>query len=88
MIADDDTDNVHDDNLNTLEIKIQAKANASTDWISDNEMVCSGEKTKLLVMGTKEMRAKKYETFGKKMKVVVENKTVEVNSDKNILVLP
>ena len=88
LYADDDTDNVHDDNLNTLEIKIQAKANASTDWISDNEMVCSGEKTKLLVMGTKEMRAKKYETFGKKLKVVVENKTVEVNSDKNILVLP
>ena len=39
-------------------------------------------------MGTKEMRAKKYETFGKQLKVVVENKTVEVNSDKNILVLP
>ena len=36
MIADDDTDNVHDDNIKTLEIKIQAKANASTDWISDN----------------------------------------------------
>ena len=36
-------------------------------------------------MGTKELRANKCETFGRKLKVVVENKTVEESLDEKLL---
>ena len=59
LYADDDTSNVNDKDPEVLEVKMQAKANAATQWIQDNRMICSGEKTKLLVVGTKELRAAK-----------------------------
>ena len=39
-------------------IKIQNEANKSTSWIKDNKLVCSGEKTKLLIIGTAEQKRK------------------------------
>ena len=54
--ADDDTDNVHDKNVLELKEKIQREANRSTEWVTDNRMVCSGSKTKLLVIGTSQLR--------------------------------
>ena len=56
LYADDDTDNVSDTNPNILEQKIQNEANRSTFWVHDNKLVCSGKKTKLLIVGTKELR--------------------------------
>ena len=58
LFADDDTDNVSDKNPMELKRKIQNEANRSTSWVKDNKMVCSGDKTKLLVIGTAEMRKK------------------------------
>ena len=59
LYADDDTDNVHDDDPDALQNKIQIKANKSTEWITDNRMVFSGEKTKLIIVGTKDLRQRK-----------------------------
>ena len=56
IYADDDTDNVRDNDPDTLQQKIQREANLSTSWVSDNKLVCSGSKTKLLIIGTKELR--------------------------------
>ena len=56
LYADDDTDNVHDKNVLELKDKIQREANRSTEWVTDNRMVCSGSKTKLLVIGTSQLR--------------------------------
>lgn len=56
VYADDDTDNVSDSDPNVLQEKIQREANRSTDWVSDNRMVCAGDKTKLLVIGTRQLR--------------------------------
>ena len=56
IYADDDTDNVSDNNPLTLQQKIQREANLSTSWVRDNKLVCSGSKTKLLIVGTKELR--------------------------------
>ena len=67
--ADDDTDKVCDAKLEELKKKIQAKVNASTAWIRDNEMICSGEKTKLMVMGTKELSERKFQEFGRKLRI-------------------
>ena len=59
IYADDDTDNVSDKNLQNLQTKIQREANLSTAWVKDNKLVCSGSKTKLLIVGTKELRNSK-----------------------------
>ena len=53
MYADDNTDNVHDKDYSILANKIQNEANKSTSWIKDNKLVCSGEKTKLLIIEQK-----------------------------------
>ena len=55
-----------------LEIKVQTEANISTAWVKDNKLVCSGSKTKLLIVGTKEMR---------KSKLLNQNKTMSINVD-------
>ena len=56
LYADDDTDNVHDRDVEELQAKIQREADRSTEWVRDNRMVCSGSKTKLLVIGTAQLR--------------------------------
>ena len=56
LYADHDTDNVHAKDVEELKAKIQREADRSTDWVSDNRMVCSGSKTKLLVIGTTQLR--------------------------------
>ena len=59
LYADDDTDIVASDDIEQLTEKIQNEANLSTDWVRDNRLVCSGKKTKLLIIGTKEMKKSK-----------------------------
>ena len=56
IYADDDTDTVRAPNVPTLLDKIQHEANLSTGWVKDNKLVCSGQKTKLLMISTKELR--------------------------------
>ena len=58
LYADDNTDNVSSKNVPELQEKIQFEADRSTDWVQDNRMVCSGPKTKLLIMGTSQLRNK------------------------------
>ena len=57
LYADDDTEIVSDPDPEALEEKLQRQANSSTRWIQDNKMLCSGEKTKLLIVSTREQRA-------------------------------
>ena len=59
LYADDDTDNVSDADPQALLHMIQMEANLSKSWVSDNKMICSGGKTKLIVVGTKELRYSK-----------------------------
>ena len=56
LYADDDTDTVHNRDTEELKEKIQREADRSTDWVADNRMVCSGSKTKLLILGTSQLR--------------------------------
>ena len=39
--------------------KIQSEAEKSYEWLKDNSMRVAGEKSKLLVIGTKELRRRK-----------------------------
>ena len=53
---DDDTENVSDRDHDTLVDKLKDLAKSSTQWVRDNRMVCAGEKTKLLIVATRETR--------------------------------
>ena len=69
LYADDDTDNVSDKDPEVLEQKIQHEADRSTAWVHDNKLVCSGSKTKLLIVGTKDLRNTKLPNKVIKIKV-------------------
>ena len=72
LYADDDTDTVSDADPEILQVKIQREADLSTSWVKDNRLVCSGSKTKLLVVGTKELR---------KSRIVDKNMRIEIEVD-------
>ena len=76
LYADDDTDNVRDKDPLELKEKIQREADRSTDWVQDNRMVCAGNKTKLLILGTSQLRKSRIES---------KNVTFEINVCGNII---
>ena len=80
LYADDDTENVSDKDPEELQRKIQREADRATDWVSDNKMVCAGDKTKLLVIGTPHLRRSKLST---PLEIsVCGNRVVETQSEK------
>ena len=82
LYADDDTSNLADQDPEILEMKLQEKANSATAWIQDNKMICSGEKTKLLVVATRELRAARLD---RKLEVKVGGKNVVESKDEKLL---
>ena len=56
LYVDDDSDIVHDNDPDVLLEKIQLEANASCSWLKDNRMCVAGEKSKLLIICTDELR--------------------------------
>ena len=85
LYADDDTDNVSSACPLELQQKIQAEADLSVDWVNDNRLVCSGDKTKLLVIGTRELRRSKLESLDMKISVNVAGHNVEETSSEKLL---
>ena len=85
LYADDDTDNVSDSNPDVLQRKIQLEANKSTSWVKDNKLVCSGSKTKLLIIGTKELRMSKLLSQNKVIKINVAGHEVTESTSERLL---
>ena len=85
LYADDDTDNTSDADPDTLQLKIQREANLSTSWVHDNKLVCSGSKTKLLVIGTSELRRSKLTSKNKVLKINVAGHEVTESSSERLL---
>ena len=81
LFVDDDSDLVDDDNPIELIRKIQHEANLSCNWLKDNRMCVAGDKSKLLILGTKELKRSK---LGDQVhSIVVDGKTVtETRSEK------
>ena len=79
LFVDDDTDVVEGDLPDELMQKIQHEANLSCSWLKDNRMCVAGEKSKLMIIGTKELRKKKLSDQIQSIlvdgKVVVESKS-------------
>ena len=85
LFADDDTDNTNDKNPQELEAKIQREADRSTDWVEDNKMACAGDKTKLLIIGTRQLRASKLVEPNELLKVKVCGIDIESTESEKLL---
>ena len=87
LFADDDTDNTSDKNPDELQNKIQREAIRSTSWVKDNRMACAGDKTKLLIIGTRQLRSSKlFESDEeRKLKVYVDGNEVEATHSEKLL---
>ena len=83
LYADDDTDHSQDKDPDQLIAKIQYEANCSTSWVSDNKLVCSGDKTKLLIVTTMAMRLSRL--AGRKLQIMVCGNVVKESECEKIL---
>ena len=59
VYADDNTPTTADKDPLALQTKVQNEANLVTNWFSRNNMICSSDKTKLIIVGTNANRTDK-----------------------------
>ena len=83
VYVDDDSDFVKDSDPDRLNEKIQTEAGNSAQWLKDNRLVVAGEKSKLLIIGTGEMKAVKNLTGD--MKIVVDGKEITESRSEKLL---
>ena len=82
LYVDDDTDVAQDKNPSELENKIQREAERSASWLKDNRMCVAGEKSKLLVVGTRELKKERpHDT----MEILVDGKAVKETPSERLL---
>ena len=80
VYVDDDSDTVHAAEPDRLQHLIQQEAENSASWLSDNKLCVAGDKSKLLVIGTRQRRNLK---LSGKMSIHVDGKeVVETESEK------
>ena len=80
VYVDDDSDTVHAAEPERLKEIIQQEAQNSASWLSDNKLCVAGEKSKLLVIGTRMRRQQK---LNSKMTIHVDGReVVETESEK------
>ena len=68
-----------------LERKIQAEADLVTGWFTRNEMICSSEKTKLLIIGTRAARQSKTESKNLQLGVSISGERKSESSSEKLL---
>ena len=85
IYADDDTDTVKAKDVDELQAKIQREADRSTEWVNDNRMVCSGSKTKLLLIGTQQLKQSKLNPVSPKIEINVCGETVRDSKSERLL---
>ena len=85
IYADDNTPTTADKDPEQLQLKVQCEADLITGWFSSNKMVCSGDKTKLMIIGTGANRAEKLERPGKVLQVLVEDNIKQESKSENLL---
>ena len=83
LFVDDGTNCVSDSDPGKLIEKIELEAGRSCDWLKDNRMCVAGDKSKLLIVGTKELRKKK---LGDAVQtVLVDNQVVTETASEKLL---
>ena len=83
LFVDDDTDAVSDADPDTLVAKMQAEADNSCEWLKDNRMCVAGHKSKLLIVGTKELRRSKLDR--REPSIKVDGKIVKETQSEKLL---
>ena len=82
VYIDDDSDIVSATDSNSLRERIQAEASKSAEWIVDNKLCVSGEKSKLLIVGS---RALKKSRINEKISIIIDGKEVEETCNEKLL---
>ena len=88
IYADDNTPTNSAHEPNELEQKMQNDGVIIVNWFEKNDMVCSSEKTKLLIIGTNANRKLKLDRFNKKLRInICGELKEEIESEKLLGVL-
>ena len=83
LFVDDDTDIVDSHDEMSLKNKIQHEAELSCSWLKDNRMIVAGEKSKLLIISTRELRKSKISP--NPISIEVDGKTVTESKSEKLL---
>ena len=84
VYVDDDSDSVHDADPINLRNLMQQEAGNSAQWLSDNRLCVAGEKSKLMVIGTRQMRNQKLDRT-MSMSITVDGKEVVESVSEKLL---
>ena len=84
IYVDDDTDSVHSSDPAQLQNSIQREVINSVSWLQDNRLCVAGDKSKLLVIGTKELRSSKLGD-GEALAIQVDGKEVKETESEKLL---
>ena len=84
VYVDDDSDTVSSADPVQLKSLINAEAGNSARWLNDNRLCVAGEKSKLLVIGTRQLRNQKL-VQDEKMKINVAGKEVIETDSEQLL---
>ena len=82
VYVDDDSDTVSAEDQVSLKILIQQEARNSAEWLTDNRLCVAGDKSKLLVIGTRKLRKSK---LGEKMTIEVDGKEIMESESEKLL---
>ena len=82
VYVDDDTDVVHESDPENLQSLIQQESGNSAQWLSDNRLCVAGEKSKLLVIGTKQLKRQK---CSQEMSITINGKLIHESSSEKLL---
>ena len=85
VFADDNTPTVSHKDPAALINQMQMEGDKVTFWFSKNDISCSGEKTKLLVLGTRENRKNKIEATDFCPEVTINGDVIEESTSEKLL---
>ena len=82
VYVDDDSDSVHHKDPIVLKELIEQEAGNSATWLKDNRLCVAGDKSKLLIIGTKQLKASKVIN---EVKIRVDGKEIVESSSEKLL---
>ena len=82
VYVDDDTDSVHSGDPEQLVEKLQREVNNTVSWLKDNRLCVAGDKSKMLIVGTSELRTAR---LTNQLAIEVDGQRVEETASEKLL---
>ena len=82
IFVDDDTDSVSAKNPEELAEKLQREVNSSVNWLKDNRWCVAGDKSKILIVGTEQLKRKRLKN---ELGIVVNQDIIEETTSEKFL---